>query len=432
MQEVTLFELSSDLVWLIGDLLSPRDLQSTRLVCHDLYEKTFDCFASRFCRSISTDLTGPSLSLINALCKRRRACENVQSLSFLARGTSDLSGPCWNSDLFWDPDRNSPLEAAPVRTLRDNLLYNLVNCRSFSIRYYQHSHRKRPTDLPFGECIAVFLAIMVDTGIPVTSFQFLGPGADPQNCVARNCEMSDADDLHHVLSPWPESSLLWGHLQDLCLHWPSNISYLRTCLHSPFLLSTVQCAPRLHKLYINFHGAEASAFIRRLGATEDLPQIQDLTLKGGRIEERYLQALLQRLQKNLRSLFLRGICLGHGSGSLVQAAFVDDAPNLRTISVSKISDDSDTTPYAPHLYYDFPAFLQAPFAQSALRQQCRLIGSRLRNAYSIYNERCVVGVQYSGPFMGEIQSKFRTGRKVLIIGGLLDDESLRKEQGIGY
>jgi hypothetical protein len=412
MQESPLHELPSELVWLIGGLLSRRDLQSVRLVCHDLYEKTFDSFASRFLRSISTNLTASSLSQVNALCKRRRACENVQHLSFLARGTTDLTGPSWSRDLFWDPDRNSPLDAAPVRTLRDNLLYNLVNCRSFSIRYYQHSYRMYPTDLPFGECIAVFLAIIADAGIPVTSFQFLGPDG----------YMTDADDLHHVLSPWPESSVIWGHLQDLCLHWPANNSYMRTCLHSPFLLSAVQCAPRLHKLYIDFYGAEASAFVRKLGATEHLPQIQDLTLKHGRIEEQYIQTFLQRLQKSLRALSLHNICLGHhGGGSLIRAAFVDDAPNLRSISVSNIRDH---TADQSHLFYDFPAFLQVSFAQSALRQQCRLTGSHIHGTYSI-GVPCVLGVQYSGPFMREIQSKIRTGRTVRIIDvHKLDDESL--------
>ncbi|RMJ24580.1 hypothetical protein PHISP_04536 [Aspergillus sp. HF37] len=201
--------------------------------------------------------------------------------------------------------------------------------------------------------------------------------------------MHDADDLHHVLSPWPESLL---------------------------------CAPRLHKLYIDFHDAEASAFIRKLGVTEDLPQIQDLTLKHGRIEERYIQTFLQHLQKSLRALSLHNICLGHhGGGSLVRAAFVDDAPNLRSISILKISDD---TLDPSRLFYDFPAFLQASFAQSALRKQCRLTGSHIDDTHSI-NVPCVLGVQYSGPFMREIQSKIRTGRTVRIIGlHKLDDESL--------
>lgn len=171
---------------------------------------------------------------------------------------------------------------------------------------------------------------------------------------------------------------------------------MRTCLHSPFLLSFFQCAPRLHKLYINFHGAEASAFIRKLGGTEHLPQIQVLTLENGRIEERYIQTFLQRLQKSLRALSLHSICLGHhGCGSLIRAAFVDGAPNLKSISVSKISDDT-TSP--SRLFYDFPAFREATFAQSALRQQCRMTGSHVCDTHSI-NVPCVLGVQYSGPFM---------------------------------
>lgn len=187
MQKDTLLGLRLDIVWLIGALLSPGDLKYLRLVCHALHEKTLDSSASRCLRSISTDLADPSLSQINALCKRKHACKYVRSLSLLVRGTEDCSVPSWGSDIFWDPDRNSPLNAAPVRTLRDNLLYNLVNCRSFSIRYYQHEGRLHPADLPFGECIAVFLAIIADTGIPVTSFQFLGPRGG----------MPNADDLHH-------------------------------------------------------------------------------------------------------------------------------------------------------------------------------------------------------------------------------------------
>lgn len=89
-----------------------------------------------------------------------------------------------------------------------------------------------------------------------------------------------------------------------------------------------------------------------------------------------------------------------------------------------MSNISDDTINPSRMFYDFPAFRQAPFTQSALRQQCRLTGSYINDTYLI-NVPCVLGVQYSGPFMREIQNKIRTGRTVRIIDLYkLDDESL--------
>ena len=168
--------LPTEPVWLVMSLLDQQDLMSLRLVCHDTDTKTFGFFASRFLKSISTNLKAHDLARLNALCKGKRACPYVQRLAFYARGSNDRLGPYWDKDIFWDSRLHlqSPLKAAPVKTLRDNLLHDLVNCRSFSIAYHR---AYSPADrllgvLPLGACIYVFLAIIADTRIPVTSFQF--------------------------------------------------------------------------------------------------------------------------------------------------------------------------------------------------------------------------------------------------------------------
>ncbi|KAJ5616556.1 hypothetical protein N7537_001670 [Penicillium hordei] len=291
--------LPVELVELIAGSLGADGLLALRLVCRGLQMKTFHHFAQRFFSSIKTDLSGDSLRRINALSQNIALRPYVHGLAFMLQNGVGR-GLVWDRHP-WGPI-SAPLEVEAIRSLRDNLIQNLTNCRSFFIFCRYPEGHPDMSHVTITDAVAVFFALVVDACLPVSSFHLIYA-----NKYSRTLIM-DMRRLPKLLYRQPEFKVVWANLQKLSLE-----QYL-TLDNFGFLLELVLSAPNLRTLLLNLGSHDlASEFMHELAEVASFSQLRELALFRTSMRGPDLNKLLANVRPNLIALTLYHVSIAPGS-----------------------------------------------------------------------------------------------------------------------
>lgn len=380
--------LPVELVELIADLLDADGLLALRSVCRGLQRKTFHHFAQRFFSSIKTDLSGESLHRINALSQNVALRPYVNGLAFMLQNGVGR-GLVWDRHP-WGPI-SAPLEVEAIRSLRDNLIHNLTNCRSFFIFCRYPEGHPDMSHVTITDAVAVFFALVVDARLPVSSFHLIYA-----NKYSRTLIM-DMRRLPKLLYRQPEFKIVWANLQKLSLE-----QYL-TLDNFGFLLELVLSAPNLRTLLLNVGSHDlASEFMHELAESASFSQLRELGLFRTSMRGPDLHKLLANVRPNLISLTLYHVSLAPGS---------DWAPFLEELSQGFLALQSISL-YC--LWASTPAKDLLTFPD--IRKTPSLCTSKSHHLNVFYSEDLkaptVLGIDYSGSKISHVLSLLqrKTGR----------------------
>ncbi|KAJ5384138.1 hypothetical protein N7517_002049 [Penicillium concentricum] len=366
--------LPVELVELIAGFIDEDSLVALRLVCRKLQRKTFHHFAQRFFSSIRTDLSGDSLRRINALSQNTALRPYVNGLAFMLQNGIGR-GLIWDRHP-WGPI-SAPLEVEAIRSLRDNLIHNLTNCRSFFIFCRYPEGHPDMSHVTTTDAVAVFFALVVDS-LPVSSFHLIFANSRSRTLIM------DMRRLPKLLYRQPEFKIVWGNLQELSLE-----QYLMLD-NFGFLLELVLSAPNLQTLLLKLGSHDlASEFMHELAESASFSQLREFALFRTSIRGPDLHKLLGNIRPNLTSLTLHHVSLAPGS---------DWTPVLKELSQGFLALQSislyylwDGTPAKGLL--TFPDIPKTP-------SLCTSKGQHLNIFYSEdIKTPTVLGVEYSGSEM---------------------------------
>ncbi|KAJ5513754.1 hypothetical protein N7463_003306 [Penicillium fimorum] len=378
-----LASLPVELVELISEFIDADGLVSLRLACHDLQRKTFHHFAQRFFSSIKTDLSGDSLRRINALSQNTALCPYVNGLAFMLQNGVGR-GLDWDRHP-WGPI-SAPLEVEAIRSLRDNLIQNLTNCRSFFIFCRYPEGHPDMSHVTVTDAVTVFFAMVLDA-LPVTAFHLVYSNENSRTLIM------DMRRLPKLLYRQPEFKIVWGNLQKLSLE-----QYL-TLDNFGFLLELVLSAPNLQTLLLNLGSHDlASEFMHELAESASFSQLRELALFRTSMRGPDLHKLIGNTRPNLTSLTLYHVTLAAGS---------DWTPFLKELSRGFLALQSISLYY---LWASTPAkglltFPDIPNIPS-------LCTSKSQHLNLFYSEDIktptVLGVEYSGSKMLHVLNLLQT------------------------
>ncbi|KAJ5301264.1 hypothetical protein PENANT_c023G07516 [Penicillium antarcticum] len=376
--------LAVELVELIASHLEGDALLDLRLVCREIQKKTFHHFARRFFSSIKTDLSDDSLRRINALSLHPELRPYVHGLAFMLHNGVG-HGLVWERHP-WGP-LSAPLEVEAIRSLRDNLIHNLANCRSFFIFCRYPEGHPDMSHVTITDAVAVFFALVVDARLPVSSFHLIYA-----NKYSRTLIM-DMRRLPKLLYRQPEFKLVWGNLQKLSLE-----QYL-TLDNFGFLLELVLSAPNLQTLLLNLGSHDlASEFMHELAETANFSQLRELALFRTCLRAPDLDKLLGTARENLSALTLYHVSLAPGSN---WTTF------LKKLSTGFLALQSISLYY---LWASTPAKGLLTFPD--LRKTPSLCSTSGQSLHMFYSEDLksptVLGIEYSGSKVPHVLSLLQT------------------------
>ncbi|CAI7660790.1 unnamed protein product [Penicillium viridicatum] len=355
--------LPVELVELIADLLDADGLIALRLVCRELQRKTFHHFGQRFFSSIKTDLSGESLSRINALSQNVALRPYVNGLAFMLQNGVGR-GLVWDRHP-WGPI-SGPLEVEAIRSLQG---------------HPDMSH------VTITDAVAVFFALVVDARLPVSSFHLIYA-----NKYSRTLIM-DMRRLPKLLYRQPEFKIVWANLQKLSLE-----QYL-TLDNFGFLLELVLSAPNLRTLLLNVGSHDlASEFVHELAESANFSQLRELGLFRTSMRGPDLHKLFANIRPNLISLTLYHVSLAPGS---------DWAPFLEELSQGFLALQSISL-YC--LWASTPAKDLLTFPD--IRKTHSLCTSKGHHLNVFYSEDLkaptVLGIDYSGSKISHVLNLLQT------------------------
>lgn len=376
--------LPVELVELIAGFLDADGLLALRCVCRELQRKTFHHFAQRFFSSIKTDLSGESLRRINSLSQNVALRPYVNGLAFMLQNGVGR-GLVWDRHP-WGPI-SAPLEVEAIRSLRDNLVQNLTNCRSFFIFCRYPEGHPDMSHVTITDAVAVFFALVVDARLPVSSFHLIYA-----NKYSRTLIM-DMRRLPKLLYRQPEFKIVWANLQKLSLE-----QYL-TLDNFGFLLELVLSAPNLRTLLLNVGSHDlASEFMHELAESASFSQLRELGLFRTSMRGPDLHKLLANIRPNLISLTLYHVSLAPGS---------DWAPFLEELSQGFLALQSISLYclWASTPAKDLLTFPDIPKTPSL----CTSKGHHLNVFYSEdLKAPTILGIDYSGPKISHVLNLLQT------------------------
>ncbi|KAJ5960782.1 uncharacterized protein N7479_007932 [Penicillium vulpinum] len=379
-----LHSLPVELTELVADFLEADEVLALRLVCRELQRKTFHHFAQRFFSTIKTNLSEDSLRRINALSQNIALRPYVTGLAFMLQNGVGR-GLVWNRHP-WGPI-SAPLEVEAIRSLRDNLIQNLINCRSFFIFCRYPEGHPDMTHVTITDAVAVFFALVVDARLPVSSFHLIYANRNSRTLIM------DMRRLPKLLYRQPEFKIVWANLQNLSLE-----QYL-TLDNFGFLLELVLSAPNLQTLLLNLGMHDlASEFMHELAESASFSQLRELALFRTSMGDPDLHKLLAKVRPTLTSLTLHHVSLAPGN---------DLTPFIKELSQGFLALQSISLYY---LWASTPAkglltFPDIPKTSSL----CDSKGQHLNIFYSEdIKTPTVLGVEYSGPKMSHVLKLLQT------------------------
>ncbi|CAG8256639.1 unnamed protein product [Penicillium salamii] len=292
--------LAVELVELIAESLDDNDLLEIRLVCSELQRKTFHYFAQRFFSLIRTDLSNDSLRRINAISHHAELRFHVHSLAFMLRNQNGVGhGLVWDRHP-WGPV-SAPLDVPVIRSLRNNLIHNLIHCRSFFIFCRYPEGHPDMSHFTITDVVAVFFAL-VDSYLPVSAFHLIYANSHSSPL------LMDMRRLPKLIYHQPEFKLVWANLKKLSLEQRLTLDNFN------FLLELVLGAPNIQTLGLNlgFHDM-ATEFMHELAEKANFPRLCDLALVRTAVRGPDLHKLLGNVRDNLTALELNRVTLVPGS-----------------------------------------------------------------------------------------------------------------------
>lgn len=367
--------LAVELVELIAGHLENDGLLELRLTCRDLQKKTFNQFAHRFFASIKTDLSAESLGRIDALSRHQELRSYVQGLAFMLQNGVGR-GLVWNRHPWGQ--LSAPLEIEEIARLRDNLVHNFTNCRSFFIFCRYPEGYPDMSRVTISDAVSVFFALVVDAQLPVTSFHLVYA-----NKYSRTLVM-DMRRMPKLLYRQPQFKMVWSNLLKLSLE-----QYL-TLDNFGFLLELVLSAPNLQTLLLNLGSHDlACEFMHELAESASFPNMQELALFRTSVQVPDLVKLLHGLRGNLTTLTLYHVSL---------------SPDEDWMSVLKELSQSFASLQSISLYY---LWVTAPTKELLsfpdIQKASELYGTPTQRLNVQYSENVqsptVLGIEYSGSKM---------------------------------
>lgn len=378
--------LAVELVELIADALDGKSLLSLRLSCRALQQKTFHHFARRFFSTVRTDLSQESLGRLDSLSHHQALRPYVHGLAFtLQNGVGH--GLVWNRHP-WGP-LSAPMEVEAVRRLRDNLMYNITNCRSFFILCRFPEGHPDLTRVTVTDAVAVFFALVLDSHLPVSSFHLIYANRSFRTLVM------DMRRVPKLLYREPKFKVAWSNLQKLSLE-----QYL-TLDNFGFLLELVLSAPNLRTLLLNLGSHDlASEFMHELAETASFARLQELAVFRTFIRSSDLQKLLGAVRTTLNTLTLYHTSLGADENwASILAKLQNEFQALQSISLYYLWAAASTKEL-----FTFPDLQKAP-------SLCKVPGQRLQMFYSDDRRSpSALGIEYSGPKISEVLSLLDTSQ----------------------
>lgn len=375
--------LAVEIVELISDYVESDGLIHLRLTCHDLQRKTFKNFARRFFSSIRTDLSEESLARIRLISQHQALRSYVQGLAFIlqdgvGRGLT-LNRHPWGT-------LAAPLEVQALKQLGNNLLYHLVNCRSFFIFCRFPEGRPDMSRVTITDAVTVFFSLVVDAQVPASSFHLIYANKNSRTLVM------DMRRVPKMLYRQPRFKAAWSNLQKLSLEQyltPDNFG---------FLLELVLSASNLQTLLLNLGSHDlACEFMHELAETADFSRLRELAVFRTAMRASDLQTILDRLHNTLTALTLYHISLAsEGSWEPVLKDLSSDCTVLQRISLY-------------YLWASSPEkkLLEFPDLQKT-SDLCELVGQSLQMVYSESEAHSVLGVEYSGADMSKVLTLLQT------------------------
>ncbi|MCJ1256175.1 hypothetical protein MMC24_003995 [Lignoscripta atroalba] len=360
--------LAVELIELIAGGLAPADLFSLRLVCAELNKKTLYYFSHTYFTTAHTDLSPHSLQELKALSEHGQFGHHVQAL--LIEGQNDIGQGFW-----WNRHPSGHLVAPlpGVEMLRDILINDLTNCRSFRIYKKYEGEEPCKSDVVTGsDVVAIILTIIAETGLPVKSFS-----VNFRDC---GTGVIDAKRLHVLEYQTPEFRTAWANLQELSLKHTVRSGTLDWTLEL-FLRAT-----SLRKLTLNLDFDMSETYMDRLSAVDTFPKLQELSLLSIFTTEGNLSRFLLHFRDSLRTLSFWHVSILPG-GTLVSAfrAMRSNLPLLESICV--------THPTELGHGIIFPALHDDPVVPGTEGRRFELVDRRKRPKPTI------VGASYRGPRM---------------------------------
>lgn len=412
MESPGLCSLPVELIEIIAEYLrlTYRAVREFRLVCRELDAKCFHWYASRYLRSLLLNLRPRRLSRLDNLCRRcERAAPYVQHLTFRAERDplGARIGPPPNRQVpdrgrYYYPSLSSPAIPNRIRTLRDNLANDLVNCHSFSISFIDGE----TAFLHMEEVFTICFAVIEDSQIPVKSFELLGDMAPNSRLDFPHKELSQISRLSG-----------WSHLEKLALNCPDQERSSGDNWMS--LAEPIRNAPNLRVLELdlgNLDTGAAEPLLREISSSESLPSITKLKLAQTKISATgaELIGLLQRLRGSLR--VLRFEDFGFASAGACEAVLdcVNHLPILEHIHLFNMYQVKFPDAPLPPVFV-FPRLAEDQFTTGSLRRQCRLACvSREPIAYGLKPNPAslvVIGIKCSGHDIAEVLDYLRPVRE---------------------
>lgn len=377
--------LAVELVELIAGCLESDSLLDLRLTCRELQNKTFRHFAQRFFSSIKTDLSEDSLGRINALSHHYALRPYVHGLAFMLQNGVGR-GLVWDRHP-WGP-LSAPMEVEAIGRLRDNLINNLTNCRSFFIFCRYPEGHPDMNHVTITDAVAVFFALIVDAQLPVSSFHLIYA-----NKYSRTLIM-DMRRMPKLLYREPKFKLVWSDLRKLSLE-----QYL-TLDNFGFLLELVLSAPNLQTLLLNLGSRDlACEFMHELAEAGGFSQLRELALFRTLVRAPDLMKILGGLRKNLAALTLYHVSLASNDDwTAVLKELSCGFVALQTISLYYLWTSAPAKEVL-----SFPDLHKAPV----------LCESPGQNLHLLYAEKpikspAVLGIEYSGSKVSQILGLLQT------------------------
>ncbi|EYE90825.1 F-box protein [Aspergillus ruber CBS 135680] len=287
--------LPLEIVEMICDGLSTRDLASLMGTCRDAYRLTIHRFAQRY-TEIYIDFSQAYFDHIHAIASNKVMRGYVQRLVIMTREPYLGSGVNWEWSMAGHVKK--AMDMAVIKRFRDDLALRLVNCRSFIISPVGHAHTKEEQDRQFNpdDAACILLDIIADASLPIKIFWY-GKGMNYTS------DIMNISRLPKALFSNPGFRAGWNALENLHLeHEPTPSNY-------SFLMDMILHAPNARKLYLSLGPKDlAVEFFSQLSRSSNLPRnLERVTLSFTAIKADDLITILYQSRHSLRRLILNGV-----------------------------------------------------------------------------------------------------------------------------
>lgn len=361
--------LAIELIEKIASELEPVDLFSLRLVCKELNKKTLHAFGRSCLATIQTDLSRKSLQRLGELSEHEQLKHYVRTL--LIKGPNDIG-----REFLWNRHPSGylvpPLPA--VQILRDILLNNLVNCRSFHIyRDHEEEDVYESDCLTPSDVVGIILSIITETSLPVKSFivDFRKWGTGEV----------DAKRLQILQYRSPEFRSAWAHLQELSLEQSMTLDTF------DWTLDLVLSATSLQKLTLRFEFDLSAEFIDRLSSSEIFPRLREFCLSSAYTTLEVISRLLLRVRNSLRKISFYQVSIVSGGTWGTVFREISHLPLLESINVNFLADYNQGRVM-------FPAISDNPIVPKSQGRSFNFVYKKHSGRPRIF------GVSYRGPGIG--------------------------------